>query len=178
MKNWIRYILITLSVGGGFTGMTVIAQMLGMGQFQLLSQSVIAGLFFCLYAFVVWSGLVLVKNPRKIWPIMIALIIQVPVISSPLISYRFFSGAQIMAGLLGFKLNASANFGSSFFLGFFYGPPWGLCINILPLVLGGILLYQVLGQSKEPPNQDPTLPEPVSSPELAQADFSSLNREQ
>lgn len=91
MKTWLRLLLVTVTVGGGFTGIVLTSNLLGSGGHGAM-QIVIILLFMTLYAFVTMSGLLLVHDESRTRPVLTALALQIPWVSSPVMVYQFASG--------------------------------------------------------------------------------------
>jgi len=91
MKTWLRLTIITMTVGGGFSGVALTSQVLVHSTVLWPNNLVIAS-FLVLYALVLASGLLFVQNPRNTRLIIVALAIQVPCLLSPIVVYRFASG--------------------------------------------------------------------------------------
>lgn len=83
-----------MTVGGGFAGFAGTLPSLfnspGASTFKL----VLILIFMGLYVFVTVSGLLFVANPVRTGPLVAALALQIPWISSSLIVYKFAAGAQ------------------------------------------------------------------------------------
>jgi len=152
MKLWLRLTLITLTVGGGFTGFSVTLQQLFKPQSQEPVYFILLVVFLALYAFVTASGLVLVQNPRRTGPLFIAIAMQIPWVCSPLISYRFTSGFHVTIGLIGGSFGGGFHFGSDWQCSVFQQIPWGIGVNLF-----AVLVLVLLARSVQPP--DVRLPE-------------------
>lgn len=85
MKPWLRLALITMTVGGGFTGVVVNLQALFNSPGASILKLVLDLIFMGLYVFVCVSGLMFVHNPSRRGPLVAALAVQIPWISSSLI---------------------------------------------------------------------------------------------
>ncbi|HTX74851.1 MAG TPA: hypothetical protein VMD29_01510 [Terracidiphilus sp.] len=90
MKTWLRLLLVTLTVGGGFTGAAAMLE--AMRNARGFPQLLVLIVFLGLYGFVVVSGLILVWNPARTRPVLAALALQVPWLSSTVLTYNFASG--------------------------------------------------------------------------------------
>lgn len=127
--------LITLTVGGGFMGFVQTLWPLFDPENQEPIYKVIMMAFLMLYAFVIFSGLLFVQNQRRIAPLRLALWLQVPWISSPVITYQFVSGFHVTAGITGGYLNADLRLGSGWIFYFFTESPWGFGINLFAVFM-------------------------------------------
>lgn len=108
--------------------------------------------FLALYAFVTISGLLFAQNPRRTPPLLVALVLQIPWISSPLIAYQFTAGFHATVGLIGGSLIADFWLGSGWQLNLFRELPWGIGINLFAL-----LMLVLLGRSRR---WTPSVPDP------------------
>jgi hypothetical protein len=97
---------------------------------------------FALYAFVIAGGLVFVYDPCRNQFLQIALLLQVPWISSPFLLYRFacasyaiVSAEPPQAGRVGLHFGWVAQFGSQANVGIFQGDGWSLGVNLFAVLL-------------------------------------------
>ncbi len=168
MKPWLRLTLITMTVGGGFTGVVLTLESLlnspTLSPFNLL----IMVFFLALYAGVTASGLVFVNNPQLTGPIIAALAVQIPWISSPLLVYKFAAGLHLVLsagsptepGTFGFKFGWEILLGSSFRFALLQQNPWSVGINLFPLVI----LILLSGAVRKPVViSPPTIPSPADA---------------
>jgi hypothetical protein len=144
MPTWLRMVLVTASVGGGFTGFVV--TLTGLGTPLPASSRVILVAFAALYVFVVVAGLLFVHNPRRLVPLAVALGMQVPFVASPGVAYRFSAGAHVTVGVMigqpsgSVRLMGSGQLGSSFLFVMFQPRPLAAGINLVALALfAGVL---------------------------------------
>jgi hypothetical protein len=147
MRTWLRLALITLTVGGGFTGVVVTLQSL----FASLSQSplnlVLLAVAAALYAFIFVSGLIFVHDPRRTMPLSVALAIQIPWVSSPFLTYKFAAGSEaalsignIEEGRIGVHLGTDALLGSTFRFNLLREDRWIIGVNLIALTIFVLLL--------------------------------------
>lgn len=135
MKPWLRRALGVLALGGSFLGFAIGLEHI-LGSNPLLTKVAILP-FIGLYAWGIWCGIALIEGVpgalrlnRFFWAL------QIPLISSPIVSYMFASGALLNISFepaLG-KINFYVRFGSQ------YGgsvlnaeQPWGIGINVVAL---------------------------------------------
>ena len=100
MNKWIKYFLIVLEVGGGFAGISImfIFQQWNTGTSHYFWWAFSIYVVF-LFLFGIVAGLALVEKPQlgaALSAVYQAL--QILVISSPLLTYEFFSGLQLGVG--------------------------------------------------------------------------------
>jgi hypothetical protein len=143
MKTWLRLTLVTVTIGGGFTGVAITLQTLfGMKGQPVINYVLITG-FVALFAYVTISGLIFVQNPQRTAPLIVALVLQIPWISSPLIAYKFAAGFQVSAAIVGGQFKGGFLLGSDFRFNIFQQTPWGAGINLFALGLLLLLLRAV-----------------------------------
>jgi hypothetical protein len=141
MQTWLRLTLITMTVGGGFAGVVFASQLLFTAQGQKTGSLLIIAVFFALYAFVTVSGLIFVHDPRRTRLLIVAFILQIPWISSPLIVYRFAAGCHAVIGIVfpdekaPLRIDASAFLGSGFTASLFQENRWSISINLVALLM-------------------------------------------
>jgi hypothetical protein len=134
MKTWLRLTLITVTVGGGFTGLAATVQSLCNSQSQPPLNLLLIAVFLALYAYVTVSGLMFVHDPQGTRPLIAALAIQIPWISSPLIVYKFAAGFHA-ALAVGGGLDAEARLGCFFKFSLFEENPWRIGVNLFALAI-------------------------------------------
>ena len=96
-----------------------------------------------LYAGILVAGLIFVHNPRCTTPILVAMAIQIPWVSSPLLLYQFSTGLKFVLSLstpsqsdrFGLNSGFELYLGSTFKFDFAHDHPWGVGVNLVPLVL-------------------------------------------
>lgn len=146
MKTWLRLTLITMTVGGGFTG--VVFTVVGLhsyfsSQNQKPFNLLVLLLFLMLNAGVTASGLLFVHDPRRTQLLVAALAIQVPRISSPLVAYKFATGLEFVLSVggpakaedPGVHLGWNFFFGSSWAFSFLQEHPFSVGINLSALAM-------------------------------------------
>jgi hypothetical protein len=115
---WGRRIIGVLLIGGGLVGF-------GSLSLTFTSESVVGSVIsiilgVCLFAFSIIAGLALVegsRNGRLFTKIM--LLIQIPMITSPIVTYKFFSGFTCGPKVMGNSLGFEFYFSSYFYFGWF-----------------------------------------------------------
>jgi len=98
MSTWLRLTLITMTVGGGFSGLAVMIQYAIQSPRQQTLSLLLTMLLLTLYAFVTAAGLVFAQSPRRTLLLFGALLIQVPWLSSSMLVYKFAAGAGAFIG--------------------------------------------------------------------------------
>lgn len=128
-----------LAVGGGYTGfVTTLQFMLGA---KLNAASAAIGLTIStMYLFIVGAGLMNVHRPSWIMPMTIGFLLQVPVVSSPLISYQFASGALAHITLGEHGLFWFAQLGANWQVTLLQPKPLGAGVNLVAIAASVALL--------------------------------------
>lgn len=140
MNTWLRFVVILMTVGGGFSGF--VANL----QFLFESSHLEPGTFFLsfvalgLYGFVILSGLIFVQDSKRLSPLVAAFVLQIPSISAPAIVYRFTAGldaivAVAVKGPLAFNLGFDLRLGARWQLSLSQQGPWSVGVNVVALFL-------------------------------------------
>ncbi|MHC4727724.1 MAG: hypothetical protein ACYS17_10915 [Planctomycetota bacterium] len=158
MNRLIKYFLIVIQIGGGFMGLVFLLNKNPLGEGVSLSMRIFFALFACLFAFGIAAGLALTEWPRRgLQMSLIYQVLQIPIVSSPIITYVFFSGLRIFAGWKegnGFVLY---EFGTNIAIYVMREDPWSISINLLALVLSVYLLVQLRPKKKAIPPEEDTM---------------------
>jgi hypothetical protein len=167
MNNWLRLALVTVTVGGGFTLCTLsVGMLVQMGQNRQLAAVLVLIMIAC-SVFVTASGLAFVYDPRRVLAVKVALALQIPYISSPLLVYKLICGAgfytvvclapiddlAILFGHIGIRFQ----FGGYWSLAFWEGHPVGVGVNWVAVFLFVTLRRSMRAAS---PRALPTAPAP------------------
>jgi hypothetical protein len=161
VKPWVRLIAITMTVGGGFAGAAASIQSVSTtSTFNLLATVVFTGL----YVFACAAGLLYVHNPQCTGPLVAALALQVPSVSSSLIVYKFtcavsafvILGSPEQENAFGVYGGGEAFLGSTWRFGLGHDHPLRIGTNVVALVVLLLLLNMVRSASNtmEPTNQE------------------------
>jgi hypothetical protein len=94
-----------------------------------------------LYLFVLISGLILVQKPSRIAPMVIALVIQIPMIATASLSYQFVAGSSVLLGWRGEHVFGWWNIGFAVLIMRGVPPPYGYAVNLVPVVLLLVILF-------------------------------------
>ena len=144
MKPWLRVITVLLTVGGGFTGFAMTLQQLFRASALPLGSVIVIYVFLLLYAFVTASGILFVQNDNRIAPLLVAFALQVPWISSPLLTYRFTAGFHVTAGIIGGGFNGGFSLGSDWVCILFKSDaPYGAGVNLFAIVMLAIMAHSL-----------------------------------
>jgi hypothetical protein len=147
MNRWLRLLLITMSVGGGFTGVSVAVDAMSKSHADVG----IGAAFLLASTFVLVSGLAFVLE-RKTTLLFAAIAVQVPTLSTPLVIYQFWSGfhvtftaGNLQSGSSGVDFHAGLGSFFKFYLA--QGDGWNFGVNLFALVLL-ILLFRPVSHSR------------------------------
>ena len=148
MSSWLRLTLITMTVGGGFTGIALSLQMLSSQQIAGAEIYAIYIGFLILSLFVLVSGLVFVQNPDRFTLLAFALAIQIPQVTSQILAFRFGLGIHG-----GFGLSTTGPFGwvrvgGDVNFGVLRPLPWSIGVNLVALILLAALTLSVRRQRR------------------------------
>jgi hypothetical protein len=135
MKTWLRLTLVVMTVGGGFTGAAMTLQFLFPSHPQPVSTTIIVSVFLLINLFILTAGLIFVQNSRITDPLVAALALQIPVLSSPLILYEFGVGLYLSVGISGTHLFYLLRFGMQWQFWIMHQSPWGFGVNLVPAFL-------------------------------------------
>ncbi len=154
MNAWLRLVLITMTVGGGFTGFALTLQSIIESRGDATITVVLLVIFLLVCAYVTVSGLIFVQKPQVTRPLIGALAIQIPWISSPPIVYHLGAGFSAVLGI-GSSEHAEESFnifwncflGTTWQFRLFSQASWRVSVNVIPLVL---LIRQQLSRRPSP----------------------------
>jgi hypothetical protein len=98
MNNWLRRLLLILLVGGGFAGVALITEFV-FQPMKPIARFVLLG-FGCIYCYGVLIGLKLGEGIPCLKYLRLYFALQIPFVSSPIITYRFGSGLQVTLAVI------------------------------------------------------------------------------
>ncbi len=144
VPSWLSTTLGVVGVGGAAWGLLALG--VSFRNTQLSASSVVISALFCvLFMFGGYAGVLAIRRSRG-WLHFTTLfwLIQVPVLSSPVISYAFASGGFVTAWL---QLYPPIHVGTNFFLGstftfnlFTSGVPFAIGVNVIALAVSFLLV--------------------------------------
>jgi hypothetical protein len=135
MKPWLRSLCITSGVGGGFCGIAVVLEMLDTQKTMAFYNILMIIFFGLLYAFILYSGLLIVFYPQRTLPFIFGLAPQIVWFSSPLCAFKFGAGIQVVAGVTTGRFTGGCWLGSEFAYSLSSGYQRGLGLNLFALAL-------------------------------------------
>jgi len=135
MKKVLETILLIATIGGGFSGVTLIFM-----EFIKLNNLpgayyVVMGVALILNVYVLAAGLTFSNDRTKTKHLKRALLLQVPLISSPFIYYKFGAGVDWTVLFYRNGVNGYYNLGSTFQLATTPHYSWAIGVNIVALTL-------------------------------------------
>jgi hypothetical protein len=145
MKPWLRWALIITQVGGGFTGIVITLDYLQNSENMDPPGLVISIGFVTLYAFVTVAGMLFAQNERRTSPLRAALWLQIPWISSPIITWQFTAGLCVAIALIGESPGVEFWLGSIWQFYLFGDFPLEIGLNLFP-----VLMLYLLGRMRDP----------------------------
>jgi hypothetical protein len=143
MEPWLRVVLILLTVGGGFSGIVTAANAL-LGPVIGWESGALAVIFLTLFVFVTATGIFFTLDQKRLRPLLIALAIQIPWLSTPRFVYKFATGFYaalnigdaLKPGRMAVRLWSEVHLGSIASISWSRATtPWGVGINWVALVL-------------------------------------------
>lgn len=153
-----RKIHLILTIGGGFAGLAGTLPVLFAAKDANPIFYALNAAFMALYGYGLFAGLRLADRPEDKKHLLIFYWLQVPWISSSLITFRFASGLDLSGGLIGFQLKGVFYLGSNWQFSLLQiDAPWGIGVNALALLMV-ILLRRERRKAQEPTPVAVTLP--------------------
>ena len=155
MNKYIVYLLLILEVGGGFTGFSVI--LFSQPWNKNINPFMYTGASL-LFIFGIFAGLALIKESRcGIVSSAIYQALQVPFISSNVISYNILSGFKLIVGVLRGMPYVTFDIGARFTLAFGgETDSWAFGINLISLILFVYLILQLRAKSNDNEPNEPS----------------------
>jgi hypothetical protein len=145
MPKWLRRTAGTLTLGGSAVGIALIALAL-LSSPQPIGTLVVYGLFIALFAVGIVVGVWLLESDRRgvVWGVPYWCL-QIPLVSSSLISYQFATGAFINVAVTGdAKLQFNAQVGSNFTFVLLSDAPLLIGVNVFAVAMS-VLLWKRRG---------------------------------
>lgn len=155
MKTWLRLLLVVSTVGGGFTGFSLMAGSFNSFMEHGLATELVGLTLMTLFAFVTITGLLFVYDSRCVRPMLAAIALQIPWMSLPVFEYHF-SAASYVAVTLGSPQRAGqiltygliadlGAYGRLRFTSVLEGP-WSVGINLFAVLLYILLRVSLRAQ--------------------------------
>src|SRR4051812_27799422 len=104
MNIWFRRFLVILTLGGGFLGAVMMANVAFTAKNTPVVGYVLMALFIGLYVYGIFAGMRLSEEPTSYAHVLAFFLLQVPFVSSPLLVYRFACGLHVTVAMVGFGI--------------------------------------------------------------------------
>jgi hypothetical protein len=144
MKLWQRRIFGVLALGGGFLGLSLTLMQLFKAS-GVLNAAILLP-FAGLYAWGIWCGLQIIEDGYDALRVnQIFWALQIPLLTSPIFSYSFASGALFYVSMQPFDLKCSfdMDFGSQFAVSLFQDKPVAIGINVFAAYMSYVLTRHI-----------------------------------
>jgi hypothetical protein len=148
MSNWLRLALITMTVGGGFTGVALTLQALLSPQVAGPALVVMCIVFLLLHVFILISGLMFVMNAQRVMPLVVALALQLPYITSPIIAYHLGAGLHGGVGVGERGFFYWIRLGSDWQFNLLQPLPSGLGVNLVAVFFLAAVVHSMSRQGR------------------------------
>jgi hypothetical protein len=152
MNVWFRRLLLILTIGGGFVGVTLTVQFFAQAD-KVIAYAILLA-FVGLYAYGIFVGLKLSEGPPPLNHLRLYFALQIPFISSPLIAYRFCSGLQVTVAIIQPGLRWDCYLGSQWQFAILSSAPWGCGVNFVALVIVFLLYFHLATYADKSPSQE------------------------
>lgn len=135
MNIWAKRTLVVLSMGGGIFGLVVVLLSLLRGGVSIATGLILIAAMGA-YSLGLIGGIKLIGNTDAglRW-LRAYFALQIPVVSSPVLSYFVASGAAVNVGWVQARLFLTGRLGTEFEFTFFVSRPWGIGVNLVGLLL-------------------------------------------
>jgi len=135
MKTWFRWVILVVTIGGGFQGFAeIFAEFLAL-QSKTPAAVVLCGIITVFYILAIVAGLRFAENPKYTSVLIIVLLTQIPVIYSPILGYELNTALLVVLKFVGCKPGLGYLLGSDHRLLIGYDMPWGIGVNVVPVAL-------------------------------------------
>lgn len=145
MDRWIKRLIAVLEIGGGFMGITIMLLSHRWNMNVPVHVWILFVWFTFLFLFGIVSGLALLEKPQLGSALSaVYQAFQIPIVSSPLVTYELLSGLQLGFGWLYGRPAVVFEFGARSTLVFWkHTDQWLIGINMLALFFLVYLLFQL-----------------------------------
>jgi hypothetical protein len=132
---WFRKTITVFAIGGGFAGIVSTLKIAFGSTTWPISGWLIFASAVILYAYGIFVGLKVNDGKIADKHVVIYFCLQLPLISSPLLLYRFTSGFQAAVGIVGKRFMWTVGVGSEWKFALLEPYPLGIAINLFPLAI-------------------------------------------
>lgn len=143
MQTLIRSTLLIVSIGGGFMGsVTALNYFLAFNRLTI-EGSIVNGLALTVFLYALYAGLQFSKSTANTKQLSRAFLLQVPCLSSPILTYKIATGISLSLMYSAHGSNYFIGLGANYALAIFNDRPWGLGVNLAAIgFLALIKLYK------------------------------------
>jgi hypothetical protein len=150
MSIWTKRLFILLSIGGGYLEVVLMFQLFTEIKGQIAGYVLVSAMI-ATFAFGVFCGFKFIEDEQKGLRLLRWFFgIQIPILSSPIITYRLSAGAGINLSWIGSNMSFFWRFGSEMGVWILQDRPWGLGLNLFALAMflwtGRLLKRKVANQ--------------------------------
>ena len=148
MNVWFRRLLLILTIGGGFVGIALTTTLFHQANKVIAYVLLLA--FIAFYGYGVFVGLKLSEGPAPLGHLRAYFAFQIPLLSSPVVAYRFCSGLQATIAIIPPTLGWDCRLGSEWHFAVLSSDRWGIGVNLVALAIM-FLLYSRLAVPTDAP---------------------------
>jgi hypothetical protein len=149
VNAWFRRLLLILTIGGGFVGVVLTMQFFSQANKGIAYATLLA--FIALYGYGIFVGLKLSEGPTPLRHLRAYFILQIPLISSPLVAYRFCSGLQATVAIIPPSFGFDFRLGSEWHFAVSSSDRWGIGVNLVALAIVFLLYSRFAARPEDAP---------------------------
>ena len=135
MKPWFKWVILTVTIGGGFQGFVEVVQEFVAMQSKTPTAVILCSIIAAFFLLAIAAGLRFAGNTEHTSALILVLLLQIPLIYSPILGYELNTAVLAVLKFDGGKLGWGAQLGSDHRLLVGYDMPWGIGVNMFPVVL-------------------------------------------
>ncbi|MGF1740614.1 hypothetical protein L4C34_05970 [Vibrio profundum] len=135
MRRILESILLIMTIGGGFSGASIVLLVFRRGGLSSWEPYLVLVISFLLYVYILVAGLIFARNKANTKRLKRALLVQVPWLSTPFLYYQFSAGANLATRVYESGVNSFGYFGSEFQIALHPNDPWAIGVNFVALAL-------------------------------------------
>jgi hypothetical protein len=135
MKLWFKRVILIVTIGGGFQGFVEAVQAFLALQSKTPTAVILCSIIAAFFLLAIVAGLRFAENAKHTSALILVLLLQIPLIYSPILGYELNTAVLAVLKFAGGKLGWGVQLGSDHRLLVGYEMPWGIGLNIFPVVL-------------------------------------------
>lgn len=135
MRRILESVLLIMMIGGGFSGAYAVLMKLIQGGFPSWESYLVFVVSFLLYVYILVAGLIFAHNKANTKHLKLALLVQVPWLSTPFLYYQFSAGANFGTRVYESGVNSFGYLGNGFQIALHPNDPWAIGVNFVALAL-------------------------------------------